>query len=190
MKNSISKYIKISLIFPFSKWGKGDFRTCKKWIMIICSMIAITFLFVVSAVCIENQNNNTYTQSYDGFGESVRLIASLLFVLALIIGGVYLLNKVPLYKRFVGSAKPISLLSSISLGHKRSISVVRVADEILILGLTNTNVSILSKMKANEYFSSENVVSITTDIQNNEISGSDKGFLEQLKKAIRNRRFK
>jgi flagellar protein FliO/FliZ len=134
----------------------------------------------------DNTNDNTYSQGYDGFGDTVRLLASLLFVLALIVGGIYLLKKVPLYKRFAtGIKKPVSILSSISLGQKRSISVVRVADEILILGLTNTNISLLSKMKADEYCNSEDTVSTIGD---REISESNKGFLGQLKKAIFNQK--
>jgi len=147
-------------------------------------------LFSDVTVYAENQNigvnDNTYTQNYDGFGDTIRLLASLLFVLALIIGGVYLLKKIPFYKRFVNGVKrPISIISSISLGHKRSISVVRIADEVLIIGLTNTNVALLSKMKADEYYSTEDIIT-----QNEEIPENDKGFLEQLKKAIQNRRFK
>jgi len=162
-----------------------------KCIVFICLIILSIILIDVSAGK-ENQsvntNDNTYSQGYDGFGDTVRLLTSLLFVLALIVGGVYLLKKVPLYKRFaIGIKNPVSILSSISLGQKRSISVVRVADEILILGLTNTSISLLSKMKADEYCNSEDTV---TKIEDRDISESNKGFLEQLKKAIKNKRYK
>ncbi|MDQ1327946.1 MAG: Flagellar protein [Candidatus Poribacteria bacterium] len=163
-----------------------------KCIVSICLIILSTSFLIDVSVGEENQsvntNDNTYSQGYDGFGDTVRLLASLLFVLALIVGGVYLLKKVPLYKRFaIGTKNPVSILSSISLGQKRSISVVRVADEILILGLTNTNISLLSKMKADEYCNSEDIVSTIGD---REISESNKGFLGQLKKAIQNKRYK
>ena len=161
-----------------------------KCIVFICLIILSIILIDVSAGE-ENQsvntNDNTYSQGYDGFGDTVRLLASLLFVLALIVGGVYLLKN-NLYKRFaIGIKNPVSILSSISLGQKRSISVVRVADEILILGLTNTSISLLSKMKADEYCNSEDTV---TKIEDRDISESNKGFLEQLKKAIKNKRYK
>ena len=163
-----------------------------KCIVFICLIILSTSFLIDVSAGEENQsvntNDNTYSQGYDSFGDTIRLLASLLFVLALIVGGVYLLKKVPLYKRFaIGIKNPVSVLSSISLGQKRSISVVRVADEILILGLTNTNISILSKMKADEYYNSEDTVS---KIEDREISESNKGFLEQLKKAIKNKRYK
>jgi flagellar biosynthetic protein FliO len=123
--------------------------------------------------------NNT---DYSSFGDSVRMIASLLFVLALIIGAVFFLKKVPLYKRFMlGSKNPISVVTSVSLGHKRSVCVVKVANEMLILGLTNTNISLLSKMNADEFLSFES--SDLSDSQN--LTGENKiSFLDQLKRAI------
>jgi flagellar protein FliO/FliZ len=162
-------------------------KNSAKWIIVICLILVIT-----SAVCAENEgkaDDSSYAGGYDGFGDGIRMLASLLFVLALIVGGVFFLKKVPFYKRLVGGVKhPVSVLSNVSLGHKRSVCVVKVADEVLILGLTNTNISLLSKMNAQEYDSSENMVS--EDTQNSKITGNDNGFLEQLKKAIHNRRFK
>lgn len=82
------------------------------------------------------------------------MISSLLAVLALIAGGVFLLKKLTPYKGIVSNMEhSISILSRASLGQRRSICLVRIADEILVLGLTNTNVSVLSKIKADEYYS-------------------------------------
>ncbi len=127
------------------------------------------------------KDNEITNPSYSNFGDSIRMIASLLFVLALIIGGVFLLKKVPLYKRFMlNSKKPVSVITNVSLGHKRSICIVKVANEMLILGLTGTNISLLSKMSADEFLSYMNV-NVTENYNPDDIKTS---FLDQLKKLI------
>jgi len=83
----------------------------------------------------------------------IRMIVSLLLVLALIVAGVFLLRKMTPYKRLMSNAKhPMSVLSRISLGQKKSICLVKVAGEILVIGLTNTNMSILSKINADDLY--------------------------------------
>ncbi len=83
----------------------------------------------------------------------IRMIVSLLLVLALIVAAVVFLKKITPYKGFMSRVNhPMLVLSKIPLGQKRFICLVRVADEILVIGLTNTNVSLLSKMNADDYF--------------------------------------
>ena len=84
----------------------------------------------------------------------MRMISSLLAVLALIAGGVFLLKKLTPYKGMTSNTeRSISILSRASLGQRRSICLVKIADEILVLGLTNTNISVLSRLDADEYYS-------------------------------------
>ena len=88
----------------------------------------------------------------------IRMFASLLLVLALISIGVFFLKKITPYRGLPAGAKhPIQILSRVSLGQRRSICLIRIADEILVIGLTNANVSLLSKMNANKYFSDQDM---------------------------------
>ena len=98
-------------------------------------------------------DHSVFDMGGDGTGTSgIRMLASLLLVLALIGIGVFLLKKFTPYKAFsAGTRHPIQILSRVSLGQRRAICLVRIADEILVIGLTNTIVSLLSKMNADEY---------------------------------------
>jgi len=90
---------------------------------------------------------------YNVLGSGIRMIASLMAVLALIVGSVFLLKKVIPYRGITANGKhSIMVLSRLSLGQKKSICLVRVADEILVIGLTNTNMSLLSKMRPDDYY--------------------------------------
>ena len=86
-------------------------------------------------------------------GAAVRMTVSLLMVLALIAFGVFLLKKITPYKGFASNVKnPILVLSKIPLGQKKSICLVKIADEILVIGMTNSNMSLLSKLNAEDYY--------------------------------------
>lgn len=95
----------------------------------------------------------------DSGGGALRMTVSLLVVLALIAAGVFLLKKIAPYSGLIGSqahAKhPMIVLSRLSLGQKRAICLIRIADEILVVGITNTNMSLLSKINADDYYSED-----------------------------------
>ena len=125
-------------------------------------LIPVCLLCLIPAKCAEASINATHQDpseprtlgledgSLDTSG--IRMIASLLVVLALIAAGVFLLKKMMPYRGLAANEKyPIRVLSRVSLGQKRSICLVRIADEILVVGLTNTNISLLSKIDADEY---------------------------------------
>ena len=92
----------------------------------------------------------------DSGSGTLRMVVSLLVVLSLIFAGVFLLKKVGPYSGIIGSqaqAKhPMMVLSRLSLGQRRSVCLVRVGDEILVIGVTNANMSLLSKISAEEYY--------------------------------------
>ena len=94
---------------------------------------------------------NEQGAEYGDSGAGLRMVVSLLVVLALIIGSVFLLKRLTPHNK----GHQVSVLSKISLGAKKSICLVKIADEILIIGVTNTNMSLLSKMSAEEYYSDE-----------------------------------
>ena len=83
----------------------------------------------------------------------VRMTASLLLVLALLAAGVFLLKKISPYKRFISNAKqPISVLSRITIGSRKHICLVEIGNEILVVGLTNNNMFLISKMNADDFY--------------------------------------
>ena len=111
-------------------------------------LILLCFCLPTFAGNAETADKSIMGPEGDDFNMSgVRMIASLLAVLGLIFGGVFLLKKLTPFKGIVPNMEhSISILSRVSLGQKRSICLVKVADEILVIGLTNSNISILSKM--------------------------------------------
>ncbi len=125
--------------------------------MVRCTMF-LTLMCFFCLICVSSgraTSEPAMELGDDGLGVSgIRMIASLLAVLSLIAGGVFLLKKLTPYKDMISNMEhSISILSRVSLGQRRSICLVKVADEILVIGLTNTNISILSKIDADEYYS-------------------------------------
>ena len=89
----------------------------------------------------------------DGMDAGIRMVVSLLVVLAVIMGGVFLLKKVTPFRGIASDPKrPVLVLSKLPLGQRKSVCLVKIADEILIIGMTNTNISLLSKMSIDDYY--------------------------------------
>ena len=93
-------------------------------------------------------------QGQDELGTGmVRMIVSLLAILSLIAAGVFVLKKITPYRGLMsGGERHIAVLSKTPLGQRRAIYLVRIANEILVVGLTNANISLLTKMDADEYY--------------------------------------
>ena len=82
---------------------------------------------------------------------SVKMFYMLLIVLGMMFSALYL------FKRFVwkgnlfaGTEKAVNVLSTGYLGPKKSIALVEVAGEVLVLGIANDNISLLSNIKDEE----------------------------------------
>ena len=102
------------------------------------------------------QSINVPGESFLGAG--MRMTVSLLLVLALISAGVFLLRKIAPYKGFATRVKqPASVLSKVALGPRKSIVLVRIANEILVIGVTNNGMSLLSKMDSDEFHKEGNI---------------------------------
>jgi flagellar biosynthetic protein FliO len=113
----------------------------------------------------------------------IRMAVSLLMVLALIAAGVFVLKKVSPYRGLAASSgNPVSVISKIPLGQKKSICLVRVADEILVIGLTSANVSLLAKMNAEDYYRGDG----QTTSQN--VKQKDKGSFRRLYSTLIHRK--
>jgi len=123
-------------------------------INMILLLACLFCLISVNSAKAQQDQSDIYTENDIPGISGIRMVASLLAVLALIVGGVFLLKKLTPYGGVSASAEhPISFLSRVSLGQKKSICLIKIADEILVVGLTNANISVLSKMNADEYYS-------------------------------------
>lgn len=131
-------------------------------------LIPVCFLCLISMRSVEATTGPTHQDQSEpqtlGLEDSsldtsgIRMIVSLLVVLALIASGVFLLKKIMPYRGLAANGNhPIQILSRVPLGQKRSICLVRIADEVLVVGLTNTNISLLSKMNADDYYDAQGI---------------------------------
>jgi len=82
----------------------------------------------------------------DLFSTLLRMIASLLVILAFVALGIFAFKKLK-YKETKNGGRPLSVLHKLSVGPKESICVVEVGDQILIVGVTNNYISLLSKVE-------------------------------------------
>jgi len=91
-------------------------------------------------------------QMFDPLSSLVKMISSLLIVLALILLIAYLV------RRFLNSrlsrwrsAPVIQLLSTTYLGAKRQISVIEVGQEYLVVGVTPHQISLITKLEQSPF---------------------------------------
>jgi len=139
---------------------------------------------------LESQTRSGYTsESDDGVSDGgmldagVRMTVSLLMVLALIAAGVFVLKKVSPYRGLTAnSANHVSVISKIPLGQKKSICLVRVADEILVIGMTSANVSLLTKINAEDYYRGDEKTTSQT------VKQKDKGSFRKLYSTLIHRK--
>lgn len=79
----------------------------------------------------------------------VKALLTLLFVIVVMGGGLYLLrgfmNKKGLLKK--GAKIPVKVLSTSYLGQKKNITLVDVAGEVLVLGVTPSSINLLTKVE-------------------------------------------
>ncbi len=105
---------------------------------------------------------------------TLKMVGVLALVLALLLGLVFLLKKVsPLFGRRAAVGREMDLLAQYPLGPKRFLAVVRVGEQLLLLGVTEANVNLLTEIK------DPDVVRRLLDGE----AGSGQGFKTLLKKA-------
>ena len=120
------------------------------------SAMLLCFMGLTTAVASPMDDQEDGTDKTSMLGATVRMIASLLGIMSLIAGGVFLLKKFSPYRGLGSGGKyQMTVMSKVSLGPKRYICLVKISDEILVIGITNTNISLLSKMRADEYLAEE-----------------------------------
>lgn len=79
---------------------------------------------------------------------SLKMVYMMLVVLGILFSVFYLFKKF-VWKNsvFAGQDKPVNVISTGYLGPKKSIALVEVAGEVLVLGIANDNISLLSNIK-------------------------------------------
>ncbi|MFV1950749.1 MAG: flagellar biosynthetic protein FliO, partial [Nitrospinota bacterium] len=117
----------------------------------------------------------------DLFSTTVRMIVSLIIVLSVILIIYYLVKRFLLKGNgMIGGNRLIKVISTNFIGPKKAITLVEVADEVLVLGISNNNISMLTRLENNR--------AITNLKGNNDMSDRDgKGtevFSDQLNRFV------
>jgi flagellar protein FliO/FliZ len=111
---------------------------------------------------------------------SLKMAAALVFVLAIMLGCYYLFKKTLGKKMgFAGKDRLIKVVSSAYIGPKKSIALVEVAGETLVLGISGDQMTLLSKMIQAEEPAREETADIPRPWQNH----GTRNFAEALKSA-------
>jgi len=88
----------------------------------------------------------TFTQP-DLYTTAIKTFSTLAIMLAVILIGFYLVKRFwPKGAGFMGSHQWVKVITATSIAPKKMISLVEVGDEILVLGLTDSHISLLTKV--------------------------------------------
>jgi len=79
----------------------------------------------------------------------VNTFLATLIVLALMAALAWLVRRGPL-ARFAASGKPVAVETAIPLGERRSLVIVAVEGRRLLLGMTSTNISLVTELQARQ----------------------------------------
>lgn len=84
------------------------------------------------------------------FSSSIKVVTSLTIVLSLILVTYYFVKKYLLKDGLLGMDKQIKVISTSYIAPKKNITLVEVAGEILVLGVTAANINLLTKIENKE----------------------------------------
>lgn len=85
------------------------------------------------------------------FTSSIRVVAAFLIVLSLMLITYYFVKKYLLKEgSLLGMEKQVKVISTNYLGSKKNITLVEIAGEVLVLGVTATNITMLTKIQNKE----------------------------------------
>jgi len=130
-----------------------------------------------------NEGNNWEYKEPDAppppnlFWISLRMIFALFVVVALIFLFVFILKRINPRRGMGDNQRPVQLLFQEPLGQKRSICLVKVLDSVLVLGVTNTNISYLSTLENDEALLFNEILSAD---YSNGLSGLGKRFAKSF----------
>ena len=84
----------------------------------------------------------------------IKMVGVLALVLAILIGGLWLMRRfAPGATRLAGLSGGIRVLTQHALGQKRLLVVVRVAEQVLLLGVTDHNINFITRIEDEEFLS-------------------------------------
>ncbi len=120
---------------------------------------------------------STEGSSFDGFKGYTKVVSTLLIVVALIIGTVYILKRKFGIQANVGRKnKLIQIMDHAPMGVKKSVFLIKVPGKHLLLGVTNDNIGLITE--------------VASEDMNDGIDSSvnKKEFLSLIKKTISERK--
>lgn len=75
-----------------------------------------------------------------------RMVISLVVVLAILAAALYFIRRYPAAKKLTGRGRMIEVLAQHHLGPKKSVAIVKVAGEAVLIGVTDTSINILKSL--------------------------------------------
>lgn len=107
---------------------------------VVASVLGITILFPAKAWA--------QALEYSLTSATLKMVGVLAVVLAVFLGLVFILKKIsPLFGRGAVFGREIELLTQYPLGSKKVLTVVRVGEKLLLLGVTEKNINLLTEIK-------------------------------------------
>lgn len=107
------------------------------------------------------------------------VVTGLILVVVVILVGAYLYSYM-FGLKIKGNKGIIRIMTNCPIGPKKSIAVVKVVDEYLVLGITPDSITYLTRLE-----SIEGITELEADVHTKDISGF-KGILNAIKGNIRN----
>ncbi|GAU08380.1 flagellar biosynthetic protein FliO [Desulfoplanes formicivorans] len=108
-------------------------------------------------------NATSFSGSSSYMGDFLHMLGWLCVILALVFVVLYLLKRFgPQAGLSMGGGKSVKILGQVSLGPKKHLVVVRFLNKILVLGVTDTQINLVTEMTTDESTSFEDVLDATT----------------------------
>ncbi len=99
----------------------------------------------------DNGEATISAQPVSPYGALVKMIAALVVVIASIYGGLYLLNRQMKRRQFGRTGgRSLDVLETAFVGPKKTVSLVRVADRAVLIGVTDNQISVLTELSEPE----------------------------------------
>jgi len=118
----------------------------------------------------------------DFFSMVIRMVSVLAFILAVLLVALYVVKKIDGNKRmFLGTPKSMEIVEKLYLGPKKSIALLKIGKEFMLIGLSSNHITLLSKLDVSQGLDNDNPKNKPTDFQGffNDITekhGNEKPF--------------
>jgi len=164
--------------------------------ILICFVLTVTVM--QSNVFAEVKGSGLFNEDakkdsvFGGYKGYTKTISTLLIVIALILGTVYVLKKKFGVSANLGkSGKMIQIVDHTPMGVKKSLFLVKVPGKHLLLGVTNDNIGLITEI-ANEEITNKDIAigSGSTGTADDSVNVNKKEFLDIIKKSISERKQK